>query len=107
MQIGAGGRPPGRISPVLSAGRLSWFTACVLYVLIWWVALFAILPLWVRTAEQPDDTSGWRGAPDRPMLLRKAWVTTLVAAIVWALVVLVIKTPFLSFRHGILALPIN
>ena len=35
----------GRPSP---AGLMNWFTAFVVFVLVWWTLLFAILPLWTR-----------------------------------------------------------
>lgn len=30
---------------------MGWFTGCVLYLLIWWTVLFAVLPLGVRPAS--------------------------------------------------------
>ncbi|HJZ15838.1 MAG TPA: DUF1467 family protein, partial [Stellaceae bacterium] len=33
---------------------MAWVTGIVVYVLVWWVTLFAVLPLWVTPAE-PDD----------------------------------------------------
>ncbi len=81
------------------------FTGCVLYVLIWWVVLFAVLPFWTRPVAQADEHTGWRGAPENPHLLRKAITTTLVAAIVWFAAYLLIRSPYLSFRHGWLAPP--
>jgi predicted secreted protein len=32
---------------------MTWFTGIIVYVLVWWVALFAVLPLLVTPAE-PD-----------------------------------------------------
>lgn len=83
---------------------MNWFTGLVLYVLIWWVTLFAVLPFGTRPSAQPDAQSGWRGAPEQPRVLRKVLVTSVVAAIVWvAVYYLVIANPWLSFYHGILA----
>jgi len=84
---------------------VNWFTGCVLYVLIWWVVLFAVLPFWTRPVAQADQHTGWRGAPEHPHLLRKAITTTLIAAIVWLAAYLLIRSPYLSFRHGWLAPP--
>jgi len=84
---------------------MNWFTGCVLYVLIWWVVLFAVLPFWTRPVAQADEHTGWRGAPENPHLLRKAITTTLVAAIIWFAAYLLIRSPYLSFRHGWLAPP--
>ena len=76
---------------------MTWFTALVVYILVWWVTLFAILPLWV-TPSEPDDPGYAAGAPRHPLLLRKAIVTTLVAALIWLVIYLIVRSPWLSFR---------
>ena len=84
---------------------MGWFTASVLYVLIWWTVLFAVLPLGTRPSEAPDPLTGWRGAPEQPKLLRKLVITTLVSAALWAIAVGLIESDWLSFRHGFLKMP--
>ena len=84
---------------------MGFVTAVVLYSLIWWTVLFAILPLGTRPVADADEATGWRGAPDQPRLGRKLLLTTLTATIVWAVVVGLIESDWLSFRHGILAMP--
>lgn len=83
---------------------MNWLTAVALYLLIWWVVLFAILPIGTRPEPEPDPESGWRGAPVRPRMGRKIIATTLVAALVWGGCVAVIESRWLSFRHGWLVL---
>ena len=84
---------------------MSWFTGCVLYVLIWWTVLFAVLPVGTRPAADADAASGWRGTPEHPHLIRKALATTLVALVIWAGCYAVIsRRNLLSFRQGVLAL---
>ena len=80
-------------------------TAVLLYVLIWWTVLFAVLPLGVRPVEEADQRTGWRGAPQEVRLGRKLVLTTLAAALVWAGAATLITGHWLSFRHGILAMP--
>lgn len=82
---------------------MSWVSGVVLYVLIWWVTLFAVLPIGTRPMTDADATSGWRGTPAAPRLWGKLGLTTLLAMVVWLLVYLVIESDYLSFRHGILA----
>ncbi|HXT78198.1 MAG TPA: DUF1467 family protein [Acetobacteraceae bacterium] len=84
---------------------MNWVTGIVLYVLIWWVALFAVLPVGTHPVENPDAQSGWRGAPARPLLLRKVIATTIVAAIIWVGAYLLITSDYISFRHGFFAAP--
>jgi predicted secreted protein len=77
---------------------MGWITGIVVYVLVWWVTLFAVLPLWVTPAE-PDDPGHAAGAPQRPRLLLKATITTVVAAIIWLGIYLVVRSPWFSFRE--------
>lgn len=84
---------------------MNWFTGVVLYVLIWWTALFAVLPIGTRPVEDADEATGWRGAPQKPQLLRKVVITTIVAVVVWVGAWLLITSPYVSFRHGWFAAP--
>ena len=84
---------------------MTWFTGVVVYVLIWWIVLFAVLPIGTHPVEEPDATTGWRGAPARPRLLMKVIVTTLVATVVWFGAWLLISSDYVSFRHGWFAAP--
>jgi predicted secreted protein len=80
-------------------------TAIALYVVIWWTALFAVLPIGTRPVAEPDEVTGWRGVPARPRMGRKLLITTVVAAVIWAGIVLVITSGWVSFRSGWLAMP--
>jgi predicted secreted protein len=86
---------------------MSWFNGFVVYFLIWWLTLFAILPIGARPAPEGDPAGGWRGVPERPRLLRKALLTTIVAAVIFAGVHALIVSDWLSFRGGWFALPDN
>ena len=58
------------------------------YFVIWWTVLFAVLPFGVRSqAETGEVTQGTEpGAPVLPGLLRKAAITSVIAAIVVGIV---------------------
>ncbi|MDO8840557.1 MAG: DUF1467 family protein [Parvibaculum sp.] len=74
---------------------MTWTAGLAIYFVVWWIVLFAILPWGVRaqtTSEVP--AGGDPGAPAAPLLLWKMGVTTIVAALVWALIVwLVVAQP--------------
>ncbi|HJU20457.1 MAG TPA: DUF1467 family protein [Stellaceae bacterium] len=76
---------------------MNLFTGVVVYVLVWWVTLFAVLPLWVRPADI-DDPGHAVGAPQHPQLLRKAALTTALAAVIWIVIFALVSSPWLSFR---------
>ncbi len=67
---------------------MSLATGIAIYLTIWWTALFAILPLGVRShAEEgiPVPGGGDPSSPVNPNLKRKFLTTTWVAAIAFAL----------------------
>ena len=57
-----------------------------LYFLIWWIVLFAMLPIGIRTQEEEGEVAPGtaESAPHTPKLLPKMLATTLVASIVFA-----------------------
>lgn len=77
---------------------MGWVTGIILYVLVWWITLFTVLPLWVTPAE-PDDPGHAAGAPQSPYLLRKIALTTVVSAVIWMAIYFVIRSPWFSFRE--------
>lgn len=66
------------------------FTLVAIFIIVWWVVLFTVLPLGVQSHHEagvdPRD-GGDPGAPVLPNLKRKFWTTTWVAALIWAVVV--------------------
>ncbi len=66
--------------------------AIAIYVVIWWVVLFAMLPIGVRTqAEEGQVAPGTaESAPHRPRLLPKMLATTVVASILFAAIYVII-----------------
>lgn len=85
---------------------MSIFTGTIVYALIWWTVLFAVLPIGTRPdAAGSPDSGGWRGAPEQPLLLRKVLATTVVSAVLWLGVYALVESDWLSFRSGWLALP--
>ncbi len=84
---------------------MNWFTALVLYTIIWWLTLFIVLPLGTAPQAAPDSRTGWRGAPAQARMGRKVLMTTVASLVIWGLCAAVIQSDWLSFRHGWLALP--
>ena len=61
--------------------------ALAVYIVIWWIVLFAMLPYGVRTTEEAGEKAppGFaESAPHRPRMLPKMLATTVVAAIIFA-----------------------
>ncbi|MCI5075794.1 DUF1467 family protein [Oricola sp.] len=64
---------------------MNWISAVAIYFIIWWVVLFMILPVGVRSqVEENDVTLGTEhGAPVKPALGKKMALTTVVAGIIF------------------------
>lgn len=87
---------------------MTWFSGIIVYLLVWWTALFAVLPFGTRPDPDGDPAAGgWRGTPQRPLLLRKLLATTLVSAVIWVGIYALVESDWLSFRSGWLAMPEN
>jgi predicted secreted protein len=67
--------------------------AVAIFLTIWFTVLFAVLPLGVRSqAESGEVSPGTEpGAPVAPRLLLKAGLTTVLSAIVFVLLVVVLR----------------
>lgn len=64
-------------------------TSIAVYLTIWWTALFAILPLGVKTYAEMGEKCPGGGDPAAPMnpnLKRKFFTTTWVSAIIFAVI---------------------
>ncbi|BBE34897.1 DUF1467 family protein [Sphingosinicella microcystinivorans] len=63
---------------------MGWGSILAIYLLIWTVTLFTVLPFGVRTSEEAgeDKVKGQAdSAPARPMLAKKLVWTTIISAV--------------------------
>lgn len=77
---------------------MEFFNAVLIYILIWWVTLFAVLPLGVRgQAEENDVVPGSEpGAPVKSNIARKFLITTVVSLFIFGIVYLMIVNDVLG-----------
>lgn len=76
--------------------------AIVIFVIVWWTVLFAVLPFGVRSRwEDADDhvKGADPGAPVRPDLKRKMIWTTGIAAVVTLIIIGIILSGWINFRE--------
>jgi predicted secreted protein len=82
---------------------MNWASGVMLYILIWMLSLFAVLPIGTQPQTDADAATGWRGAPRQARMWHKVMLTTIVASVLFAIAFVAIEQDWLSFRHGILA----
>ena len=76
-------------------------TGLAMYVVIWWIVLFAVLPWGVRPTTEPGGRGQMSGAPEKPMMGKKVLWTSVVAAAVWALIFAIVQSDFLPVRDAL------
>lgn len=82
----------------LPAGGINFVTGIAIYLTVWWVVLFTILPIGITgQAESGEVVQGTEsGAPIDPGLKRKAWLTSFVAALIWLILFAVFEFQLIS-----------
>jgi len=77
---------------------MAFFSAFVLFAVIWFMVLFVILPMRVTTQGEAGTTvrGTLTSAPDKPQLKRKFLLTTLVSLVLWGITVAIILNGWIS-----------
>lgn len=68
---------------------IPWPLAIAVYFTLWWLVLFAVLPIDIRSLHEvegaPEAEGSDPGAPVAPRLLFKAAITTVVTTVIFAI----------------------
>ena len=77
---------------------MGWVSGVAIYVIIWWLVIFMVLPWGVQPISAEDVKKGHASsAPQRPHMLIKAAATTGVAAALWLLLYWALDSGALRF----------
>jgi predicted secreted protein len=79
---------------------MSFWTGLATYAIIWWLVIFMVLPWGVRRID-PEDLGELDdpGAPQKPRIVLKFAITTVLAGVIFGLVYLVTVSGVISFRE--------
>lgn len=63
---------------------MTWTTLAGIYFVLWWIVLFAVLPIGMRSQEEAGEIvpGSDPGAPDAPRLVRKLIWTTIATTVI-------------------------
>ena len=78
---------------------MSLATGIMVYVVLWWIVLFTVLP-WGAEPPANPQLGHATSAPEKPRLLLKFAVTTVIAAVIFAALYWFIDAGFVSFRDA-------
>ena len=71
----------------------------ILYIIIWWIIFFALLPIDVNR-EKPLKIDGEdAGSPENPKMLKKFIYCTGITSIIFIIIYLLIKYDYLNLRN--------
>lgn len=77
----------------------NWITGGMVYVIVWWLVFFMVLPWGIHPVEANDVDKGHASsAPQKPRIVLKMAITTVIAAVLWYGGYLVDMAGVISFR---------
>ncbi len=76
---------------------MNWFTGLMVYVILWWLVWFMMLPIGVKVPDEVEKGHA-ASAPVNPNIGIKCAATTLISGALWGVVYLVIAAEVISFR---------
>ena len=78
---------------------MGWTLGPAVYLVIWWIALFFVLPWGNQPIEREDIEKGQASsAPKRPRILTKLAANTVLSGLIWLVFYWVIVAELISFR---------
>ena len=81
---------------------MSYTGLAIIYIIIWWIIFFAILPIDVNR-EKPSKIEGEDpGSPENPKMLKKFIYTTGITTIIFLIIYLLMKFEYLNLRNIII-----
>ena len=76
--------------------------SAVIYIIIWWIVFFAILPMDVNRNKAIKIEGEDPGSPENPKMLKKFLYCTGITTIIFITIYLLIKFEYLNLRNIII-----
>ena len=71
----------------------------IIYIIIWWIVFFAILPIDVERKKLVKIEGEDPGAPENPKMIKKFIYCTVITTILFAIIYLLMKFEYLNLRN--------
>ena len=71
----------------------------IIYIMIWWVVSFTILPMDVNRQKSVKIDGEDTGSPENPKMLKKFVYCTGITSIIFMIIYLLIKYDYLNLRY--------
>ena len=76
---------------------MTWFGTAVIFAIVWWLILFMVLPFGAAPPAEVEPGMA-TSAPAKPRLAVKMAITTLLAALVTALIIWLMDSGLIRLR---------
>ena len=71
----------------------------IIYIIIWWIVFFAILPIDVNRVKTVKIEGEDTGSPENPKILKKFIYCTGITSIIFVIIYLLMKYEYLNLRN--------
>ena len=71
----------------------------IIYIIIWWIVFFAILPIDVDRKKNIKIDGEDPGSPENPKMLKKFIYCTLITTILFIIIYLLMKFEYFNLRN--------
>jgi len=73
----------------------------IIYVLIWWIIFFSLLPIDVDRKHKEMVEGVDKGSPENPKIIKKIIYTTIITSIIFIGIFMLVKYDYLNLRRFI------
>ena len=78
---------------------MSYTGLAIIYIIIWWIVFFAILPIDVERIKSIKVDGEDPGSPENPKMLKKFIYCTGITTILFIIIFLLMKFEYLNLRN--------
>ena len=73
----------------------------IIFVLIWWIIFFSLLPIDVDRKHKKAVEGADKGSPENPKIIKKIIYTTVITSIIFIGIFTLVKYDYLNLRRFI------
>jgi predicted secreted protein len=78
---------------------MSYTGLAIIYIIIWWIVFFIILPLDVNRSKTYKIEGEDSGSPENPKMMKKFIYCTGITSIIFIMIYLLMKFEYLNLRN--------
>ena len=73
----------------------------IIFVLIWWIIFFSLLPIDVDRKHKEMVEGADKGSPENPKIIKKIIYTSIITSIIFVGIFMLVKYDYLNLRRFI------